>query len=342
MDDLTDEEISAYINSTRRIESRNFNESITPKFLLGPTSLNYMKHEKYPFKICLLSDYHNKLNRSCNHSIPVNKWIKSLVDSKLYLDIFIEVEFTNAENNIKGMQPSYITDVVKEFDPSCFSAHKSNCYIKNTRIHYTDFRMKVFSRYPIFEKIAAMVSIYGLDHIPYNENIMREIQDNIILLEKFTNRRKIMELLRDSFVFHKITKQLNNIPPSRAQIREIIIKNFQETEPLLYARGDFITVDEFQMIKNGDPINFTAIIDVISRIAEYYLEDSNIYGDTYTLARLFRSYKNHEDGYNSIIFMGDVHIRYIEDVLKQIGFYNSYTDFSVNQCLDISELNIFE
>ncbi len=341
--------------ASKRKRGTTRNRTPDAHYLLGPISIRYMKHPKYPHKICLLGDYHNKFGIPCpGRSVAVDQWIKNLVDSNIELDLYLETPFVTKDQDIgvvskyaNATEENYMTDVVKQFHLSCFHHTKTECNINNTRIHYSDFRDRVFTRFPLFDLITDIVESYEFNLKLMSrdglslEGLIQSIRNNLGLLQNFTDPNKIREILYDEFVMNKLQKQIDNVRDEYQGIVDVILDDLIRTEDALYQNGKYITEEEMEMISKFDMRNLRQIVSIVYRVSTYYIDRLNMYGDSYILLRIFRSFKNQEDRLNSLIYLGDIHVEYIEQVLRDIGFYVEYEDFSETQCLDIGGLKLF-
>ncbi len=360
--------------------SSSHNPPENPIFLLGPILLSYLKHPNLAYKICLLGDTHKKLGKRCPYSVPVDAWIAEIVAEGIQLDLYLEMAFVTKDRTLEettqtieqDAKISYLRDVVLNFEPSCFHYSKSDCNINNTRIHYVDFRKLFADKYLVLRLINVLGELkYDVELLRNSdpsrqiytvEYIKKVLQDNLPLLKKFTRRSQIKELLYDEFVAGKILKQLAHYPSDRQYIRDIILENFYTTEEQFYDEAPIITDFQYNSLlafiksKSVAKSSLEVILQPLHTVVWHYFVKTRFYGDIYLLARLFRSYVNvpggtsrgsgrserdGRDSTQSIIYLGANHIRYIKLVLEQIGFYTDYEDYNENQCLDISELNLF-
>ncbi len=357
--------------STKR---KSTTQAKKPQNLHGPVSLYYMTHPKFPHKVCLLGDHHVIRPEPCPHSVRVDDWIYEMAQSGMNLDIFFEAPFPHKNTTIQQIEftlssalESYLKDARLKFDPSCYHQSKSNCKIKNSRLHYVDFRnLENDNIQPTIEilqnfKDVLIGLVDGTDLLQTDEetfinpkmmpalkkHIKSWLKNDKTFIKTVRNKTKMRKLLHNQFVIDKINKQLASFPPERHYMKDIILKKLTTTEKELFDKFPEVTKSQYdalvKFIDSKDD-NVKKLKEVLFPFVYMYLHVvmTNFYGDTYLVARMLRTYKNGPPSENSIVYMGDNHTIYIWGLLKELGFQTKYQVINPEQCLNISKLKLFE
>ncbi len=338
-----------------------------PRYLRGPVSIYYMKHPSFPYKICLLGDFHDKLKTPCSQSINVGDWIYNMVQSGLNLDLYFEFLYTTKEKGLAypnailngALIDTYMYDVFRKFEVGCFHHTKVGCQIKNTRLHYVDLRRVILEKVPIYitvmEWYDATVRVRnaiirgkpGSFWYPV-EQMKRVLKQDMKMLEKMTDPKQLQSLLKIEFVQNKINKQLANFPPERKYMADMIRQTLNNIEQDFFANAPRITSKQLNMLQkfvSGRSKSAKEMEKILVPFAlliyDYYIIHGKVYGDIYAVARMLRTYPKGRSSYNSLAYMGNAHIEFIRDLLLHLGFNIEYQQYSSSQCLDIGGLKLF-
>lgn len=367
LEDLKDISYIKFIlnNTIQLIEDIQYSSIKLPnayRNLQGPISIFYLEHPKYPFKICMLGDYHSITNIDCPDNIKVNKWIKEYIDSDLSVDLYLEYMYYNLnidnkildtiypdkklnilkvreEINNRNDTPSsdYMNEVRKEFDVSCFKFDKKDCKLNNSRIHNIDIRrfnlisiIELFNEYNWTNDEETKFLFTISSYMPYF----------ILYLKNYTAYYNMFTAY--GYSDRKILKQFENISSEYSDIKNILLSNYNREKELFSknfkplsevditeAMRIFKYKNYEEFIKNEDKFKLISIFNNLKEFSKNNIEGNMLFMDYYLLGRLFRSYTNAQPSYNSIIYTGGFHTSRYKEILLQIGFNLIYADENI-------------
>jgi hypothetical protein len=289
------------------------------RYIVGPISYREFRYGKYNIgifgEIHMLSNVPVELN---NHStLNFSSFLASVItQNPRQFDFFLEMYFRSSKQSEQVISPrNTIFNLVSVDFEGCLAISKA-CPYKNLRAHYSDYRSVTdvddHAASKIYRGIAnwlanrtGHVSLYL--NIQETKNLIDDaLKHYVELLEKIR-----IFIKRDS----KINKQLDNSPLKAQILKFAEIRQHDSFEEFVKFIGEHklstyniktLTVPQIVIL-----INFaTLFIDVYSNLM-----------DTYTLARMFRTFHKTpaDDPENIIVYAGDSHAKYYTDFLNYIN-----------------------
>lgn len=268
----------------------------------------------------------------------------------------------------KGDSQNDIKVLRSKFDRCIIKKRKENCP-SGVRIHYTDVRF--LDTFPslshdlgssdTFEKIVRMAQRNIDVELPLmkEQKFFRKIYKQIQHITKYpVVRKNLTELvskivveyqnaffnknleLKSLEVFNEEYKTLVDLlTRSLKSKREEHYSNLYEkivsvNKLILYANENKNRLSFRPAIKN-------ACLVCLEEITAFFEEFSEKFMDLYTIARMFRSFKDSFDPMNIIFYGGVFHSKNIYSILETTGEFNitNYTGEGSPVCLDISKMN---
>lgn len=297
----------------------------------GPISVSYHKSSIYKKEIYIFGENHGPIETdmcSSNNGVDV-PYIYDIIfrcNGDKIIDFFVEDFRCKTKecldiNNIRHDETLKNINIVRKHFTNCVT-NKKLCKIMwpNMRYHSVDRRFSNDSDTSVLELQ------YNFTRLFYTGDYsVSEIKNEIDKMFKIFN------------ILHcyKIVKQIKNI--KSLKIRKFILKWYNIKLKEIHERNEKIgTVDT-------KPNN----VNIVQKLNEYYyiyIDFLCILMDVYTIARIFRSFYDHNSKY-IIIHVGDFHAINYREILKELKFseilcladnYPKVKDF----CVDVKSLNL--
>ncbi len=288
----------------------------------GPISISYHKSNVFKKEIYIFGEDHNPIesNRcSLNSGVDV-PYIYDIIfkcNGDKIIDFFVEdfrcktedcldINYIRHNESLKN-----IYSVRKHFSKCMID--KKFCKIKwpNMRYHSVDRRFSNDSDTSVLELHHNFTILFNTGDYSVSE-----------IKNEMNNMFKIFDIKN----CHKIVKQIKNI--KSLKIRKIILKWYNIKLNEIHERNKYV---------NNEP-NSVNIVKKLDAYYYVYFDFLCILMDVYTIARIFRSFYDHDSKY-IIIHVGDFHAINYREILKEMQFseilcladnYPKVKDFCVN------------
>ena len=291
------------------------------RYVVGPISYREFRYGKY--NIGIFGEIHTipnvpvELDDDNDSTLNFSSFLASVItQNPRQFDFFLEMYFRTPKHAEKDVKPqNTIFNLVSIDFKDCLSISKA-CPYKNLRAHYSDYRSVTdiddHAAPKIYRGIAdwlanrtGHVSLYL--NIQETKNLIdNALKDYVELLEKIR-----IFIKRD----RKINKQLDNTPLKAQILKFIEIRQHDSFEKFVKFIGEHklstYNIQTLTVAQIAILLNFAGLfIDVYSNLM-----------DTYTLARMFRTFHKTpaDDPENIIVYAGDGHAKYYTDFLNYIN-----------------------
>ena len=285
--------------------------------LQGPTAISEWFSQKLKKHIYILSDTHDRLygcKAKNGKFINIDELLKMTIkdNTDKLMDFYFEAVYRNKyDTKVYNYKDSFMSDAFKAFE-NCFEVSKTNCKYKNVRFHYVDIRGSTDILLNIDNLQSQIKSIRQNPESGYTNTYIK------ILAQYIMDELPELKIL---FVEAKIMKQINNIRNSL--IYDGLYKFLLDEGLPIYATLKSILSDILQF--NANNMSIAELEDFFSKCEQVMVNFTSYIMDCYTLARMFRSFKNTrnsitvEDPKYIIIYVGGNHARRYERLLEFIG-----------------------
>lgn len=186
------------------------------------------------------------------------------------------------------------------------------------------------------EKNRSLISLFFNDSEPYLD-VIKEIKEI-----KQMNSGERYKYLTDNA---KIEKQIDKIDSNLTMIKSTLKEHYDKYFASVLKIIDIVDIDYLEKVIKGE-IKYQEFIEETppnfwKKLKEYlhgnrgYLYLADIM-DVYITARIFRQFSNAPSPENIIIYLGDGHVKFYQNILKTFGFTEKTKQKLWNLCLDIS------
>lgn len=331
-------------------------QEITPTpenktILAGAISFEILSSDVYKKRVILIGENHALVAQDCKgKTTSVSKFIQEqIAQSKSIIDVFIEANFLapDSKREREDFGNSELGQTMKIFK-ECLIPSKIKCLFPMLRMHYIDVRSGL-EKDENFGHILVLVHeiVKNFSQHIYNQEDFHDlytlVESNRDYKTIFGRKESILKWIQENTGYSKIVKQMQEIRDEKLRLAlQIFIDNEIENifnqhdiKHLLY--NSFHDSLENLQLDFGDPIP-KIIIDEIAEVviaANILFKVAVKYMDQYTLARMFREFKNSNSPSNIIVLAGNYHISTYKRFLLSIGFTSSFVGekTSVEQCL---------
>lgn len=345
------------------------NECINPspynniKYIYTISRITNLYSTEYNMNIYLFGDYHtNKYN--CEHidnttSVPLFI-LNQIKTSNDFVDLFIETPLIEKNTDKEILKSGTYIRNLKNKLYDCLFWNKNECIYPHLRAHNIDIRSSshIHQYFKLMEYLTTMyISFKKLfdnkDNTKNDELInqlkfdFRKFRNYYNIINKnnvFQDKQSIIKYFNNEvYKDTKIEKQLNNIKNENVKFRikkffYNILNNYDFEYILQDNINEFFDTYNKSYKKNKQDFKQLWALLNIGGIMETFGTCSAYFMDYYTIARLFRTYKEIPGKYSKrassiIIYAGEYHTELYKKFLLSLGF---------NINLDIENKEIYE
>ena len=285
------------------------------KKIYSVLDMELIESTKYDMKLLFIGDSHTYQHGCPKISDPISFFIQEQIrTATCFIDLFLEVPYI-FEKRAEPIRVGNTFMAITHADYwDCFTWDKHFCPYGNLRAHYIDLRNIPNDPYFSVEKIIVSL-FYG--HSPKDNN---ELLNNPKVKKIFQNADSCINYIDSLIKTTKINKQLNNI--TQPEVKKVLLK-YQQLwkEPPSHATPSVVSWNNIQLALK-DKASKRLINDLYFTLASL----PATLMDVYTVARMFRTYKNDPQKYslpakNIILFAGNFHNnRYRDLLVNDLGF----------------------
>jgi hypothetical protein len=319
--------------------------------LYSLTEVEVIESTKYGMKLLLLGDSHT-YNHGCpKKSDDVVTFIEKQVDiATCFIDLYLEVPYIWEKKGAPiELADTWMAKLHERFW-DCFTWSK-HCHHANLRAHYVDLRNVPNDKYLAVEKIIVGI-YYKIPISVYRDSINSILNDNQTK-KIFQNSNSVIKHINSVIDKTKINKQIQNVKDPK--VKKVIEKYKKIWEaPGRLTNPGLISWANIEKTLKGKATR-RLIEDLYFTLATL----PATLMDLYTIARMFRDFKDTPDKYslpakNIIVFAGAFHTQRYRDLLvKELGFKITFQQFAKtrqwtpgrghkkagNLCVDVSKLD---
>ena len=290
---------------------------------MGPISYREFRYGKY--NIGIFGEIHMIPNVPVelqnDSTLNFSSFLASVItQNPRQFDFFFEINFRTTKQSEKVVNPmNTIFNLVSVDFEGCLAISK-DCPYKNLRAHYSDYRSVTNVRHHVATNLYMGIMNWMVNNtkrVPLYLYLDGEIQYLIEdALETYT------ELLKKINIFikrdRKINKQLDNTPLKAQILKFVEIRQHDSFKEFVKFIGDhkISTFSAYDIKTLTDPQ-----IAILFKFATFFIHAYSNIMDTYTLARMFRTFHKTpaDDPENIIVYAGDDHAKYYTDFLNYIN-----------------------
>ena len=319
------------------------------RYIVGPISYTEFRYGKY--NIGIFGEIHMILNFPVelnNHStLNFSSFLASVItQNPKQFDFFFEMYFRSSEHAEQDISPrNTIFNLVSIDFKDCLAISKA-CPYKNLRAHYSDYRSVSDIDDHVAAKIYGGIGRWLATNRTRNVSLYLNIQETKNLIDDAL--KHYVELQEKIRIFikrdRKINKQLDNTPLKAQILKFAEIRQHDSFEEFVKFIGEHkLSMSTYNIKTLTEPQ-----ITILLKFAIFFIDVYNNLMDTYTLARMFRTfYKTPaDDPENIIVYAGGGHARYYTDFLNYINADKiieiNTTDIKKNRYIEFSEENKYK